>query len=250
MISQKIILKELIDKDKKLKKLVEELKRNSLYKELAEKIITTTKLIPNNGKKTDPAHPAIYPTGIVPEYERLEPREIKLYDLIVRRFLATFADAATRETNKIIIDIESENFVAKGTRTVYQGWFEFYGPHVKLEEEELPVVNKGDHVANPKTKLQSKETKPPKRFTPASLIKELEKRNLGTKATRASIIETLFDREYVIKKTIFREIRIERMLLDFQCWRDKEENVLFPQRGNTYTNGILTFLKKSDIEYK
>lgn len=185
-----------------LKKLVEELKRNPHYKKLAEKIIATTKLIPNNGKKTDPAHPAIYPTGIVPEYEQLESREIKLYDLIVRRFLATFADAATRETNKIIIDIEQENFIAKGTRTIYQGWFEFYGSHVKLEEEELPAVIIGDKVSKPKTELLSKMTLPPKRFTPASLIKELEKRNLGTKATRANIIETLFDRDYVIKKTL------------------------------------------------
>jgi DNA topoisomerase-1 len=63
---------------------------------------------PNNGKKTDPAHPAIYPTGLVPDYEKMQPREIRIYDLIVRRFLATFAEAATRETNKILLDVEKE----------------------------------------------------------------------------------------------------------------------------------------------
>lgn len=191
-----------LPKELGLKKLIEELRRNPHYKVLAQKIIDTTKIIPNNGKKTDPAHPAIYPTGIVPDYEKLESREIRVYDLIVRRFLATFAESATRETNKIIISLQEENFVAKGTRTIYQGWFEYYGPHVKLEEEELPKVKKKDAYTQTKVDFQSKETKPPKRFTPASLIKELEKRNLGTKATRASIVETLFDREYVIKKTL------------------------------------------------
>ena len=83
-----------------LKKLIEELKRNPHYKTLAEKLLTKNWIKPNNGKKTDPAHPAIYPTGIIPS--DLEGRDFKVYDLIVRRFLATFADPAIRETNKII----------------------------------------------------------------------------------------------------------------------------------------------------
>lgn len=183
-----------------LKKVLEDLKRNPHYNKLAQKILSQKVIRPNNGKKTDPAHPAIYPTGIVPE--RLEGRDFKVYDLIVRRFLATFADAAVRETNKLTIDVEQEPFIAKGTRTTYAGWQEFYGPHVKLEEETLPFVEKGQTVKHKHTELNKKMTTPPKRFTPASLIKELEKRNLGTKATRAAIIDTLFQRGYMAEKTL------------------------------------------------
>ncbi len=185
-----------------LTKLLKELTRSTIYKQLAEKILSQKVIKPNNGKKKDPAHPAIYPTGIIPPAGELEGRSFKVYDLIVRRFLATFADAAIRETNKITIDVNTENFIVKGTRTTYQGWQEFYGPHVKLEEQEVPKVNKGDQVKYKKATLEEKETKPPKRYTQSSLIKELEKRNLGTKATRASIIDTLFARGYALEKTL------------------------------------------------
>jgi len=136
------------------------------------------KLKPNNGKKTDPAHPAIYPTGIAPQ---LDDRAGKIYDLIVRRFMATFGEAAIRETMKINIDINKEIFVAKGTRTVEKGWFVYYGDYVRLEEEELPHVKEGDNVNVKKITLYDKETLPPKRYTPASIIKALEKKGLGTK---------------------------------------------------------------------
>lgn len=183
-------------------KLLKELLRHPYYKPLAEEILTYKPLKPNNGTKKDPAHPAIHPTGILPDETKLKPRELKIYDLVVRRFLATFAKPATRETNRITFEVKEEPFIAKGTRTIDQGWFKFYGPHVKLEEEELPVLKEGDHVEYKEATLESKETKPPKRFTPASLIKELEKRNLGTKATRASIIETLYTRGYVLEKSL------------------------------------------------
>ena len=191
-----------LPKELNLKNIMEALKRDKTYGTLAEELLKGKDLKPNEGKKTDPAHPAIHPTGIIPDYEKLQPREIKVYDLIVRRFLATFADAATRETNKLTIDVAGEHFIAKGTRTTYAGWQKFYGPHVKLEEETVPATAVGEVVAYKKDELLSKMTQPPKRFTPASLIKELEKRNLGTKATRASIIETLFDRDYVMEKSL------------------------------------------------
>ena len=65
-----------------------------------------------------------------------------------------------------------------------KGWHIFYEPYVNIEEQELPKVSKNDLVNVKKIKLHAKETQPPKRYTPASIIKELERRNLGTKATR------------------------------------------------------------------
>jgi DNA topoisomerase I len=182
------------------KKLLTALTKNSTYKELAEKLLKQKVLKPNEGKKKDDAHPAIYPTGVIPA--KLTKDQQRIYDLIVRRFLATFAGEATRETMTINVDIKSEIFIAKGTRTVDKGWHEFYGPYAIFDEVTLPAVEKNDDVIVKKLEKLSKETKPPKRYTPASVIKELEKRNLGTKATRASIVDNLYDRGYVKAKSI------------------------------------------------
>lgn len=168
------------------------------YNKLCTQLLKKGKLFPNNGKKTDPAHPAIYPTGITPQ---LEGKSVKIYDLIVRRFMATFGEDALRETMKINIDVNREIFVAKGTRTIDKGWFIYYADYIRLEEEELPRVKENDIVNIKKITLYGKETQPPKRYTPASIIKELEKRNLGTKATRAQIVDTLFQRYYVHNPT-------------------------------------------------
>ena len=150
---------------------------------------------PNNGKKTDPAHPAIYPTGIAPK--ALRERELKVYDIIVKRFIATFGQSAVRETMTIELDVNSEPFIAKGTRTVDRGWYVFYEPYVKVNEIELPDVKLKEQVKVQEAKLLDKQTQPPNRFNPSSIIKELEKRGLGTKATRAQIVDTLFQRGYI-----------------------------------------------------
>lgn len=181
------------------KSILTNLKKQSDYKEIVEKVLKT-KLTPNNGKKTDPAHPAIYPTGVLPK--KMDLREKKIYDLIVRRFFATFGEPAVRETMKITFDVKDEKFLSKGTRTVEKGWHELYGGYVTLEEIELPEMKEGDTVTIQKSTLHDKETQPPKRYTESSIIRELEKRNLGTKSTRAGIIDTLQKRNYISGKPI------------------------------------------------
>ncbi|MFW6014105.1 MAG: DNA topoisomerase I [Candidatus Nanoarchaeia archaeon] len=181
------------------KKILNSLKENGNYKELAKKLLSKENLTPNNGKKTDPAHPAIYPTG---QQEELDGWKARLYDLIARRFLATFAEPAKRETVTITIDVAGEPFIAKGTRTVEKGWHEFYGPFVTYEEQTMPKAKEKDFIKVLDIIQHSKETQPPKRYTPASIVRELEKRNLGTKSTRASIIENLFARGYVTDKSM------------------------------------------------
>jgi len=181
------------------KKIIDKLSHQQFYKELAKKLLSRTQLKPNEGKKSDPAHPAIYPTGNI---NNIDGQKAKIYDLIVRRFLATFADIAKRETVSFDIDINSESFVAKGTRTVEPGWQEYYGRHVKIEEETMPDAKEGDEIKVKKITLHDKETQPPKRYSPASIIKELEKRGLGTKSTRAAIVDALFQRGYVHETSI------------------------------------------------
>ena len=177
------------------KKILDQLARQPRYAPICQKVLSLPRLSPYNGQKTDPAHPAIYPTGIQPA--RLEDREFKVYDLIVKRFLSTFGEPAVRETMNITIDVNSELFAAEGTRTVEKNWHVLYEPYVRLQETELPNVNENDRVKVRKIEMHDRETQPPKRYTPSSIIRELEKRNLGTKATRAEIIDTLFKRNYV-----------------------------------------------------
>jgi DNA topoisomerase-1 len=178
-----------------VKKVMEKLSKQSRYTKFSDELIKNNQLKPNNGKKTDPAHPAIYPTGEIPK--KLNPRANKIYDLIVKRFFATFGEAAIRETMNIEIDVNKEIFIAKGTKTIKQGWHKFYQPYVRLEEQELPHLKKKDEIKVKEIKLHLKETQPPKRYTPASIIKELERRGLGTKATRSQILESLYERNYI-----------------------------------------------------
>ncbi len=152
--------------------------------------------IPVEGEKTDPAHPSIFPTGEKPA--ELDSHSEKVYDLIVRRFLACFGDDAIVEDKKIIVKIDNKEFHAKGSQIKNKGWLDIY--NTKLVEKELPDIN--GEVKIKEVKVEEKQTQPPKRYTPASMVSELTKRNLGTKGTRAMIIDTLFKRGYAEGKSV------------------------------------------------
>ena len=190
-----------LPKELNLKNILQKLEKMPVYKDKVQIVFDINPSItPNEGKKTDPAHPAIHPTGELPE--KLTPQEQKLYDLIVKRFFSVFGKEAVRETNTITIEVNTHKFILKGTRTIEKNWHELYEPYVKLEEVELPKLSTGQDIKNNEIEELQKETTPPKRYTDASIIKELEKRNLGTKATRAAILEQLKDRGYIVDKSI------------------------------------------------
>ncbi len=151
--------------------------------------------MPTEGAKVDPAHPAIYPTG---EAKKIPERDKKIYDLIVKRFISCFCDSALVENKKIGVVVNGLNFVARGLQILEKAWMNVYPSSVK--EVKVPTVNGDVDVLEIRT--EEKETKPPRRYSAASLVKELEKRNLGTKATRAAIVETLYSRGYVREKSI------------------------------------------------
>lgn len=187
--------------DTDLKAILKKLEVMPNYRDLVKEVYNVNKsLKPKEGKKEDPAHPAIHPTGETPK--KLEGQDSKIYDLIVKRFLAVFGTDALRETNKIIVEIASHNFELKASRTIEKNWHILYAPYIKLEDLELPKVDKGEIVENEKVESIEKQTAPPKRFTDASIIKELEKRGIGTKATRAEILNQLRERGYIIDKSI------------------------------------------------
>ncbi len=179
--------------------ILENLSKQEEYSELCKKLLGK-KLKPFEGKKTDPAHPAIYPTGNLPK--KLSKEERKIYDLIVKRFLCVFAEPAIRESLNVKINVNNEIFVTSGTVTIEANWIEFYQPYVKFKDNPLPEMKIGDIVTVKKIQILSKETQPPNRFTQASILKEMEDLGLGTKATRAQILQTLYDRDYIEGRSI------------------------------------------------
>jgi len=166
-----------------------------LEKHYLEFVNKVTRQKPVEGSKSDPAHPAIIPTG---NFQILEENDKKIYELIVKRFISCFCDIAELENKKVEVNVNGLRFLTKGMEIIKKGWLEVYP--MKMDEKEIKDFN--GEVLIEKLRIEQKETKPPKRFSPASIIAELEKRNLGTKATRANIIETLYKRNYIEDRQI------------------------------------------------
>ena len=147
------------------------------------------------GKQFDTDHPPIYPTGVA-DPSKLQPAEWKLYNLIARRFLATLSDPAVIEGTKLAIDVAGEPFQASGDVLTTPGFRAIY-PFGLKKDEQLPQLSEGDTVEVFDLTLEAKQTEPPARYSQGKLIQEMEKRGLGTKSTRASIIERLYTVKYL-----------------------------------------------------
>jgi DNA topoisomerase-1 len=162
------------------------------------------------GKSAQDAHEAIRPSGsrfVKPEKAGLRDREFKLYDLIWKRTISTQMAQAELEFTNVTIraknnDTEAD-FRANGKKILFPGFFRAYvegsdDPEAALENQEiyLPEMKEQDATALDELNFMSHETKPPARFTEATLVKELEKRGVGRPSTYASIISTIQDRGY------------------------------------------------------
>lgn len=169
------------------------------YASLITALLAKDHLSPNEGSKTDPAHPSIYPTGERPK-GKLEVVELKLFDLIIRRFLATFGHPAMSQNTTVSILVKDEHiFKAEGKKILYEGWMQFYKPYVNRFniDTSLPELHDNDILKNIAITMDQKFTQPPARFNEASLLEEMERKKIGTKATRSEIIRTLFKRNYI-----------------------------------------------------
>jgi len=184
------------------KRILESLSELRTYSKLAGEILEKNELKPKEGKKSDPAHPAIYPTFEPPKMAKLKGRQRRIYDLIVRRFLSVFSEDAERESVKIEVEIEEHNFKISGKKTLNPGWTKYYGKFLSFEEQKLPEIKEGDELDIKKVNLKRKETQPPGRYTQGSILKDMEKKGLGTRATRAEILQTLYNRKYIVGKSI------------------------------------------------
>jgi DNA topoisomerase-3 len=172
-------------------------------------------------------HHAIIPTDVEHDLDRFSPDERRVFDLVARRFLAVFHPSARFQRTEVITNVEEERFRTRGKITLEPGWRGVYGLESDLDKQsgkpadedagdesaELPSLEQGQTVRCVTAELEDKQTKPPPRYSEATLLSAMEtagKRiddeelreamkdsGLGTPATRAETIEVLIRREYV-----------------------------------------------------
>jgi len=183
------------------RQILNELKNEPAYSKLAQDLLSMKTLRPNEGKGEDSAHPAIYPTGHSPE-RILDASERRIWDLIVRRFMAVFGEPALKQTMRVSIDVNGHRFFLHGARILYEGWIRFCRSTVYPKDDVLPLLKEGKTIDVARVFSEEKFTLPPPRYNPSSLLKKMEKEGIGTKATRAEIIETLFNRKYIADERI------------------------------------------------
>lgn len=182
-----------------LKGILEKLQATEFGKEASE-ILSQEKIVPSRGQVETTDHPPIYPVEGASR-KKLGKREWPIYELIARRFLATVAPkSAYRQTNATLL-IRGEQFDARGRELLVEGWRRYY-PYFKFNEMPIPALEKDETVAVVELSISEDKTKPPSRYSQGSLIKEMEKRGLGTKSTRHEIIQKLVDRKYIEGRSI------------------------------------------------
>jgi DNA topoisomerase-1 len=153
-------------------------------------------LKPTRGKKETTDHPPIYPTQAI-HPGALDGSKKRVYELVVRRFLATFSPPMITESTRADIEAGSETYFVRGSVVVDPGYAGIY-TYARSADEEIPALKEGQSLdLDGAPWIVDKETQPPSRISQAKLIEMMEERGLGTKATRADIIQKLFDRGYV-----------------------------------------------------
>jgi DNA topoisomerase-3 len=185
-------------------------------------------------------HHAIIPTEVTPDPAALNPAERQVYDLVVRRFLAMFYPPAVYDETAVVTEVGGETFKSGGRVEIEPGWKAVYGPEEKEEKDgkdedgesqPLPPLAEGETVGVEEAGAVERQTKPPKRYTEATLLAAMENAGrlvddremaetlkaaggIGTPATRAAIIETLIKRGYIErrKKTLVPTPRGEALV--------------------------------------
>lgn len=189
-----------------LAEVVKTISANPAYAPYAKKLLAAGPLHATRGKQETTDHPPIYPTAKATP-DDLQPAAFKLYNLIARRFLATLSDAAVVEGTKVTLEVQGpaaavpETFVARGDVLAKPGFRGIY-PYGLKKDEQLPALAEGEVVTFGGAKCTKKQTEPPARYSQGKLIQEMEKLGLGTKSTRHSIIERLYDVKYLVNDPI------------------------------------------------
>lgn len=148
---------------------------------------------PRQGKNSDQAHPPIHPTKFT---DTLQGNEGRVYEFIVRHFLACVSQDALGQETVVDIDIAQEKFSASGLMIIARNYLDVY-PYDKWNAKVIPVYEQGSQFQPSAIEMVDGQTSPPQLLTEADLISLMEKHGIGTDATHAEHIETIKSRTYV-----------------------------------------------------
>ena len=178
------------------------------YRKIAGKLINQTlkinKSFVDDSKVSD--HHAIIPTEQYVQLEHMTSDERKIYDLVVRRFIAVLYPPCEYEQTTLKASCAGEVFTEKGKIMKQPGWQEAYDEFQEesgdedIREQTLPEIKEGSQIIISRTKVNEGQTKPPAYYNEATLLTAMEKGGLGTVATRADIIDKLFNTFLMEKK--------------------------------------------------
>lgn len=216
----------------------------------------------DDSKLTD--HHAIIPLALCPDTVTKE--EANIYRLIVRKFTGVFMDNYTYEQTRIITTFGKYDFTAVGNVIKQKGWKALYSEEPD-NSPALPAVTTGEAARAVKYNNQEKFTQAPKFFTESTLLKKMEKLMLGTPATRASIIEKLLERVYIVreKKNLVpteKGLQLIELTKDSSisnpemtsAWEERLEQIYRSHRGfqgyYQFLNDIVQFVRKEVDKYK
>lgn len=247
----------------------------ALARALHGKQFTADKRFVDDSKVSD--HHAIIPTEQYVDLTHMTSEERKIYDLVVRRFLAVLYPPAEFEQISVKASVKGEHFAAKGETIREAGWRAIYDSDIEEEDEDdslknqvLPELKKGQSLPVKKLEVTEGKTKPPAHYTEATLLTSMEKGGLGTVATRADIIEKLFNTFYMEKKgndllitSKGRQLlelvpsdlkkpeltaRWEKELQKISDGRQKEKT--FMKEIEQYTNNVMQDIRTSEATFR
>ncbi|SDK27858.1 DNA topoisomerase I [Natronorubrum texcoconense] len=154
-------------------------------------------IVPTEGDEETTDHPPIHPTGEIPSRGGdVSDDEWEVYELVVRRFYATVAEAAIWEHLKVVTEVDDYRLKSNGKRLVEAGYHDVY-PYFNSTENFVPGVDEGEELDLSEVELEEKETQPPRRYGQSRLIETMEDLGIGTKSTRHNTLEKLYDRGYI-----------------------------------------------------
>jgi len=192
----------------------------TFFGESVDELLEQDGIEPTEGDEETTDHPPIHPTGEMPT--DLDDDEWEVYELVVRRFFATCAPAATWEHLRVVAGVDEQSssanqtqsddvdgevslpaggerglsLKANGKRLLEEGYHSVY-PYSSADETVVPDVERGEELAVSDVHLDAKQTQPPRRYGQSRLIETMEEMGVGTKSTRHNTIEKLYDRNYV-----------------------------------------------------
>ena len=239
------------------KQILDQLRTNHFKhdEDIIKDLLKRKYLVPYQGNEEDPAHPAIYPTGI--KEKKLNLLQRRILGLIIKRFLSTFGNNAIIKISEVSINVNGYQFNAKGDKIIKYGWILIYEPYFSFKDSFLPELKIGESLRVSEVTVMDDFTQPPARYNQVSLLDKMESEFIGTKSTRAEIINLLIKRKYITQDkvvleptelglTIFDTMKkFASEIVSTKLTNFLEDSIKSIEDGELHINDLRKYLEKS-----